>query len=80
LPTGTFLKIWTERLYPKLDAYQALTDNSIDEASLLFTDPEHFAAVVGKGLTQEVISRVSNQSGLSPIRLMHLILAHTQNK
>ena len=59
LPTGTFLKIWTERLYPKLDAYQALTDNSIDEASLLFTDPEHFAAVVGKSLTQKVMSRVS---------------------
>ena len=62
LPSGTFLKIWTERLYPKLDAYQALTDNSIDEASLLFTDPEHFAAVVGKSLTQKVISSVSNQS------------------
>ena len=59
LPTGTFLKIWTERLYPKLDAYQALTDNSIDEASLLFSDPEHFAAVVGKSLTQKVLQAIS---------------------
>ena len=59
MPSGTFLKIWTERLYHKLDAYQALTDNSIDEASLLFTDPEHFTTVVGKSLTEKVIDAVS---------------------
>ncbi|CAM9491907.1 unnamed protein product [Choristocarpus tenellus] len=32
-------------LLPKLDAYQALTDNSIDGESLLFTDEEHFESV-----------------------------------
>jgi len=59
LPSGTFLKIWTERLYPKLDAYQALTDNSIDKESYLFKDPEHFEAVVGKSLTQKVVNAIS---------------------
>jgi hypothetical protein len=59
LPSGTFLKIWTERLYPKLDAYQGLTDNSIDKESYLFKDPEHFEAVVGKSLTQKVVNAIS---------------------
>jgi hypothetical protein len=59
LPSGTFLKIWIERLYPKLDAYQALTDNSIDKESYLFKDPEHFEAVVGKSLTQKVVNAIS---------------------
>ena len=59
LPSGTFLKIWTERLYPKLDAYQALTDNSIDKESYLFKDLEHFEAVVGKSLTQKVVNAIS---------------------
>jgi hypothetical protein len=59
LPSGTFFKIWTERLYPKLDAYQALTDNSIDKESYLFKDPEHFEAVVGKSLMQKVVNAIS---------------------
>jgi hypothetical protein len=59
LPSGTFLKIWTERLYPRLDAYQALTDNSIDEESYLFKDPEHFEAVLGKSLMQKVVNTIS---------------------
>ena len=59
MPSGTFLKIWTERLYPKLDAYQALTDNSIDKESYLFKDPEHFASVLGKSLTKKVTNLIN---------------------
>ena len=43
-------------LLPKLDCYQALTDNSIDHESYLFEDEEHFESVVGKSLTQKVLN------------------------
>lgn len=43
-------------LFPRLDAYQALTDNSIDHESYLFEDEEYFESVVGKGLTQKVLN------------------------
>jgi len=46
-------------LSPRLDAYQALTDNSIDAASDLFQDEEHFESVVGKSLTKKVIDTLS---------------------
>lgn len=59
LPNGTFLKIQTQDLFPRLDAYQALTDNSIDEESYLFKDPEHFASVLGKSLMQKVVNAIS---------------------
>ena len=41
-------------LSPRLDAYQALTDNSIDCESLLFREEEHFQSIVGKSLTEKV--------------------------
>ena len=44
---------------PRLDSYQALTDNSIDEASYLFKDLEYFKSIVGKGLTQKVLDAIS---------------------
>ena len=46
-------------LSPRLDAYQALTDYSIDEASYLFSDPESFESVLGKTLTKQVLDAVS---------------------
>jgi hypothetical protein len=46
-------------LFPRLDAYQALTNNSIDKASSLFQDPEYFESVLGKTLTKKVLDAVS---------------------
>ena len=41
-------------LFPRLDVYQTLTDNTIDIKSSLFEDEEHFTSVVGKSLTKKV--------------------------
>ena len=44
-------------LSPKLDAYQALTSESISESSQLFRDKGYFEYVVGKEITEEVIRK-----------------------
>lgn len=49
-------------LFPRLDSYQALTDNSIDKESSLFEDEELFESVVGKSLTQKVLKRLIYKS------------------
>jgi hypothetical protein len=46
-------------LSPRLDAYQALTDNSIDAASDLFQDFKRFESVTGTSLTQKVLAAIS---------------------
>lgn len=46
-------------LSPKLDAYQALTDNTIDKGSRLFTDNGYFKHVVGSSLAKKVKQAVS---------------------
>ena len=44
---------------PRLDAYQALTDNTIDERSYLFLDFDYFEYVVGKTLTERVLEAIA---------------------
>ena len=44
---------------PRLDAYQALTNNTIDERSYLFLDFDYFEYVVGKTLTERVLEAIS---------------------
>jgi hypothetical protein len=46
-------------LSPRLDAYQALTNNTIDENSYLFSDFDYFQSVVGKELTEKVLQAIS---------------------
>ena len=46
-------------LSPRLDAYQALTDNTIDENSYLFSDFDYFQEILGKNLTQKVLEAIS---------------------
>ena len=46
-------------LSPRLDAYQALTDCTIDESSYLFSDFDYFEYVVGKTLTKKVLQVIS---------------------
>lgn len=46
-------------LSPKLDAYQALTDNTIDKGSRLFTDNGYFEHVVGSSLAEKVKQAIS---------------------
>jgi len=46
-------------LSPKLDAYQALTDNTIDKGSRLFTDNGYFEHVVGSSLAEKVKQVIS---------------------
>jgi len=46
-------------LGPKLDAYQALTDGTIDEHSKLFSDKEYFQYVVGINLTKKVLKAIA---------------------
>ena len=43
----------------RLDAYQALTDNTIDKNSYLFSDFDYFQSVVGKTLTEKVLQAIS---------------------
>jgi hypothetical protein len=40
-----------KELFPKLDAYQALTDGTIDRGSRLFSDRKYFEYVVGEDIT-----------------------------
>lgn len=44
---------------PRLDAYQALTDRTIDKRSYLFLDFNYFKYVVGKTLTEKVMDAIS---------------------
>ena len=46
-------------LSPRLDTYQALTNNTIDENSYLFSDFDYFQSVVGKELTEKVLQAIS---------------------
>ena len=46
-------------LSPKLDAYQALTDNTIDKGSRLFTESDYFEYVVGSSLAEKVKQAIS---------------------
>ena len=46
-------------LSPKLDAYQGLTHNTIDEGSYLFSDFDYFQEILGKNLTQKVLRAIS---------------------
>jgi hypothetical protein len=62
LSSSTREKVQIMDLSPRLDCYQVLTDNSIDEASYLFQDEEHFESVVGKSLTKKVIDTLSYKS------------------
>jgi hypothetical protein len=46
-------------LSPRLDAYQALTDNTIDKGSRLFSDNAYFEHVVGSSLAAKVKQAIS---------------------
>lgn len=48
-------------LSPKLEAYQALVSGTIDERSLIFSDPNYFKYVVGEEITQEVLKAVTKE-------------------
>ena len=48
-------------LFPRLDAYQALTDGTIDKQSKLFREKSYFEQVVGTDLTKEVIKVISGE-------------------
>ncbi len=49
----------------KVDAYQALTDGTIDENSILFSKiyPDHFARIVGEELKRKVLEAISDTYG-----------------
>ena len=49
-------------LSPRLDAYQALTINSVPENSSLFRDRSYFKYVVGKEITEEVLRRCKREN------------------
>jgi len=46
-------------LSPRLDAYQALVDNTIDNNSSLFSQELHFKYVVGEHITKKVLQAIS---------------------
>ena len=46
-------------LFLRLDAYQALTYQSIDKESSLFQDSKYFESVLGTTLTKQVLDAVS---------------------
>ena len=48
-------------LSPRLDAYQALTDRTIDPYSKLFYERNYFEYVMGKYLTDEILKIVSKK-------------------
>lgn len=48
-------------LSPKLDAYQALVDGTIDKHSKLFTDLNYFKYVLGERITQEVLKAITGE-------------------
>ena len=62
LPSGTQDNIQIMDLSPRLDCYQALTDNSIDEASYYFKDEEYFKSVVVGVITEKVILAISSKA------------------
>jgi hypothetical protein len=45
--------------YTRLDAYQALTNKTIDPNSYLFSDFDYFQSLVGKELTEKVLEAIS---------------------
>ena len=59
LSSRTEEKVQIMDLSPRLDAYQALTDNSIDSASDLFQDFKRFESVIGTSLTQKVLAAIA---------------------
>lgn len=48
-------------LSPRLDAYQALTDGTIDKGSKLFSEKRYFQQVVGKELTEKVLKAICKE-------------------
>ena len=46
-------------LSPRLDAYQALTDTTIDKTSYLFTRPDYFEYVLGSTVVEKVKQVIS---------------------
>jgi len=44
---------------PMLDAYQVLTNNTIDKESYFFSDINYFGSVVGKSITEQVKKIIS---------------------
>jgi len=50
---------WGADLSPKLDAYQGLTHNTIDENSCLFSDFDYFQGLLGENLTNKVLQAIS---------------------
>jgi hypothetical protein len=48
LATSAGEEVQIKDLFPRLDAYQVLTDNRIDKYSSLFQDAEHFISSIGK--------------------------------
>lgn len=51
-------------LSPKLDAYQALMDNSIDKNSQYFSQYDYFCHVVGNTITKEVSNAIQFNKSL----------------
>ena len=50
---------WQHIINIRLDAYELLTHNTVDEQSLLFTNFDFFKRVVGKELTKKILEIVS---------------------
>lgn len=55
-------------LSPRLNAYQALTNNSIPSSSQLLTDENYFSHVVGTEITEEVKNAIKRKKSLVEIR------------
>jgi hypothetical protein len=49
-------------LSPRLDAYQALTDTTIDKTSYLFTRPDYFEYVLGSTVVEKVKQVISYEA------------------
>ena len=49
-------------LSPRLDAYQALTDTTIDKTSYLFTRPDYFEYVLGSTVVEKVKHVISYEA------------------
>jgi hypothetical protein len=64
LATG-FCEIEGENITkPRLDAYEALTRNTISQDSLIFSNHRHFKKVIGKELTKEIMRLVIKNQDL----------------
>ena len=59
LATSSCITYLPGTISPRLDAYQALTNNTIDENSYLFSDFDCFQSVIGKELTEKVLQAIS---------------------